>query len=303
MDENNDFRSSAPNSPRGREERIRGFASMSAEELAEEYERLWNEMDEENYDGELMRACLDALDEKSPLPDLPDVEKAYARFTDARRAVAPERKVSPEKAHPRRIALKVAIAAAIAVAAVFGALVTAQASGYDVFGAIARWTRETFSFGSGETEPVSDTPSGTENGEDVLVGSIAFDGALRFQRSLEENGVPGANAPGWMPDGYALAAIHISQSGPYEVFSISAEYRLEGSDVIRIGISQFSSLTSSQIQKSPDFIGFESVCGTQLYFLKNENNCTAAWADGEYEYYVVGKNEEDIRHVAESMIN
>ena len=44
--------------------------------------------------------------------------------------------------------LWVGLAAALLTACLFGAMVAAQAAGIGVFGAVARWTEEAFSFGN-----------------------------------------------------------------------------------------------------------------------------------------------------------
>lgn len=297
-------RSDTPSAPRGLEEQIRKFDSMTAEELAEEFEKIWSGMDEDNYDGELLRACLDALDKKSPMPEMPGVNEAYARFTDVRRSIAPEGDGVPrtEEVRPRRVAVRIAIAAAIAVAAILGTLVTAQAAGVDVFGAVVRWTRETFSFGPGYTEPASNAPRDVENGENLSAGLVAPNDALRLRHVLDEYGITGVHVPEWLPEGASLESVSVSDKDSYGLFCINAVYTSGGKTAVMIEIFQSVAEAANQIQIDPAYAGSAEVNGTKLYFLNNENNYTAAWHDDKYEYYVVGTDREDVNRVAESMI-
>ena len=48
-------------------------------------------------------------------------------------------------------AIALVLVAAVLVACLFSGMVVAQASGLDVFGAIARWTADAFSFGDAST--------------------------------------------------------------------------------------------------------------------------------------------------------
>lgn len=102
--------------------------AMSAVELAEELELIWGKMDEETYDEKIIDMYLDALDRKVPMPNHPDADTAYDLFLKARG-------FEPEKGRRRdfRFVLRAALAAVIAAALLFGAMVTVQAAGVDVF--------------------------------------------------------------------------------------------------------------------------------------------------------------------------
>ena len=65
-----------------------------------------------------------------------------------------------------------------------GAMATAQALGYDVFGIIARWTEETFHFSVSASSETSATPSGDAAYKDL-------------QAALDAYGVAGTVAPTW----------------------------------------------------------------------------------------------------------
>ena len=55
---------------------------MSASEVAEAFEQLVQNMDEENYDPTLIDAYLDALDQKAPMPEMPSKEELLASLEE-----------------------------------------------------------------------------------------------------------------------------------------------------------------------------------------------------------------------------
>lgn len=99
---------------------------------------------------------------------------------------------------PGRISfLKVFRIAAVMAAAVvlsLALMVGAQAAGVDVFGALARWTDDTFHFETRSTEPTYC---------EVLHNTI--------QEILDVQGVLGEYVPTWYPEGYDIASVKTSE--------------------------------------------------------------------------------------------
>lgn len=124
---------------------------MTAAQLERELEAALEAMTEAEYDPAVIDAYLDALDRKAPMPDHTDAGTAYAGFQARVQRAAGQ--VSGRRASRRsrvrlRTLLRVAAAAALLTTFLFSSMVVAQASGVDVFGAIARWTDSAFSFGA-----------------------------------------------------------------------------------------------------------------------------------------------------------
>jgi len=120
---------------------------MTAVDLAEGLERALDEMTEETYDSDLVAAYLDALDEKAPMPGLPNTETEFAAFQARIDGLSGACSSKPKNTvsgsyKVRRTLLTAAAAAAVLLALLIGA----QAAGFDVLGAVARWTDETFQF-------------------------------------------------------------------------------------------------------------------------------------------------------------
>ena len=75
-------------------------------------------------------------------------ESAYSDFAAA--SVPPEKALHADKQRRKRCSKRKAILLAAVICVLLTSLLTVQAAGIDVFGAIARWTTELFSFGKTE---------------------------------------------------------------------------------------------------------------------------------------------------------
>lgn len=136
---------------------------------------------------EALREC-----KKLYLPDA-DGTSLY-QLDDAECGIAKtQRKVSGETTQKslRSVFRRVGLAAAIAVL-IFGLMITAQAAGLDIFGAIARWTNDTFHF--------------RVNGE-----AEATYWAEPFKDSLQEVGLDETFVPTYIPEGYVPGELLISE--------------------------------------------------------------------------------------------
>ena len=95
----------------------------------------------------------------------------------------------------RHLFSRVGLVAAVIVV-IFGLMITAQAAGLDIFGAIARWTDETFHFSvSGEVQ--------------------SADWANPFYEELSEAGLDSSFIPTYLPDGYSPGELLVSETDSY----------------------------------------------------------------------------------------
>ena len=129
---------------------------MTTAELLQLLEQINEDMTEDNFDDDLITACLDALDQKSPMPEHPSTEESWQSFKEKVGAEhfgaennegcgsRPKRKV-------KRI-FRIGLIVAIVAASLFSCMIVAQAAGIDVFGSIARWTEDVLGFGDREPE-------------------------------------------------------------------------------------------------------------------------------------------------------
>ena len=134
--------------------------AMSPSQLADALERALDDMTEETYDEEVIQRYLDALEQKMPVPPHPGAEQAY---DDLARTVKTFRTDSPgeDRKKGRRLRLRKvlrwSLTAALITVCLLGGMMMVQAAGWDLFGAMARWTGDVFSFveiGGQETSAV-----------------------------------------------------------------------------------------------------------------------------------------------------
>lgn len=156
--------------------------------------------------------------------------------------------------HVKRIAL---VAAAIGI--FMSALVAAQAAGLDVFGAMARWTDETFRFVT--------TPTANHEVE-------------AFCSALDEQEIPTEYAPTWLPDGFVAEEPQVAESKRYA--SVSTRF-VKGEDEILFTITKYHSKDAIDRtlyeKKRGDAIPHMN--GKQLFYIfDNTNGTTATWSDG-----------------------
>lgn len=104
----------------------------------------------------------------------------------------------PTADKPRRLSLRrvvrTATAMAAAIALCLALMVGAQAAGADVFGALARWTDDTFHFETWSAEPTY-----CEALHDTI------------QEVFDTQGIVGEFAPTWYPDGYDISSVKTSE--------------------------------------------------------------------------------------------
>lgn len=156
--------------------------------------------------------------------------------------------------HVKRIAL---VAAAIGVFMTL--LVAAQAAGFDVFGAMAQWTNETFRF---MTAP-------TQNSEVVDLCS-----------ALDAHGIPTEYAPSWIPDGFVAEELQTDRSKRNIV--VSARFS-DGKNEIVYAATQYDPKETIDLfdyeKKIGDAIPYMN--GEQLFYIfDNTDRTTATWFDG-----------------------
>lgn len=120
--------------------------SMSVAELLELLESINETMTEDNFDDELVEACLDAIDRKSPMPEYPSTNESLKAF-EAKLHTAGGTEPELMVRRPRHRFVRLGLIAAIVAVCLFSGMIAVQAAGIDVFGAIASWTENLFGFG------------------------------------------------------------------------------------------------------------------------------------------------------------
>ncbi len=258
--------------------------AMSVDELTGALDEAMENMTEKNYDPALIDAYLDALDRKDPMPEFPDAETAYASFQQRLMIMHPG--YGKKTARPVRRVWRVGLAAVLTIVCMLGCMAVAQAAGLDVFGAMARWTDEVFSFGEiwsdgAEDVPKNAAPEHTSNESD---GKTEF---TSLQEALDAYGITEVSEPAWIPEGYILDNIETLCMPDGTLWHLSAEYT-DGTNFLQFEVESYWDEPNAQTEKTNAPAEIFLVNDTMVYLLENINNNAAVWATEHYECFIGG---------------
>lgn len=196
----------------------------------------------------------------------------------------------PTADRPKRILLRkvmrTAAVMAAAIALCLALMVGAQATGVDVFGALARWTDETFRF-----EAWSAEPDYCEALHDTI------------QEALDAQGISGEFVPTWYPEGFEVIEIKASEDalGTSTLIMFVNNNRLSFS----IGIDQYkeNNYIDPQIfEIEGDSVENYESNGRTFYIFSNKDSITASWSDGRNLQRVWGNlSEYEIKSIIDSI--
>lgn len=278
---------------------IYSHQSYSKKQLQDELTNLMFQAAEEDLDTERLDALLDALNEMDPLPEteafdtgksLDEFHEKYAPVFSALETKSAETSdSSPAKKHSRRALLKILPIAAV-LAILFGSM-TAQAFGLDIFGAIARWSSETFHLSG------SSTPYATIRNNPLDEGEEAYYDTL--EEAVEAFGVTAPIAPKWIPDRFELARVWATnQSGG---ILICSDY-VDNDGFLQIRYREKSELNFSTLEQESSNMEAYSIGGLKHYLLSDLNRQKAFWQNGEFECQVFGTvTRQEMKDIVDSI--
>ena len=143
-------------------------------------------------------------------------------------------------------------------------MVGAQAAGADVFGALARWTDDTFHFETWSAEPTYC---------EALYNAI--------QETFSNQGVIGEYVPTWYPNGFHISNTMVTEDD----LGISIRILLSNEEESFIGISVDQYKNNAFIDPQTFEIEGDSVekypsKGKIYYIVSNEGSVSVSWSDG-----------------------
>ena len=268
-------------------------------------------------------AYMDALEEaiiekenENPTGFFPDVDQQWEQFVtyylpdQKDTALEPERTehADPPQTNrhvPRKRVIRLRqagrtiLAAAAAVICALAIMVTAQAAGVDVFGAMARWTEDVFSFGPvAPDSQVSEDPVQEAVGPEAEIPDAGF---ASLQEAFDACGMTEVHEPGWLPKGYALDGVDVLAVDDPFLRSFEAAYT-DGDGVIGISIMSYDGEPATQVQKIGGPVESVEKNGIVFYHVENSVGRTITWYSDRYEYYINGGPGDNILwKVVESM--
>lgn len=264
---------------------------------------------------ELLRADLDSPDQsneeaifhildvmeqrekENPTGRLPDADQAWAEFKqfydipegegqslypvrDRREDAAPAAPMLKSR-RPR----KGLIIAAVLIA-LFAGMLTAQAAGFDVLGAIGRWTEETFHFTTASSQPEQ---------KDIVA----------LQKAAETCHLPSNLIPTWYPDGFEPSEPQIDRIENYMDSILCLYNNVESDRSYSITISQYYDtdfLESLAFEKDNKKVRQYNSNGKIFYIMSNLDALTATWSDGIFVETISGQlNNHEIELLIDSI--
>lgn len=189
--------------------------------------------------------------------------------------------------------LKVAGIAAAVVIGIFGLMIGAQAAGIDVFGAIGRWTDETFHFAmftGSATDGVSEPP--------------VFEGYAQLQAALDDCGITEELAPTWCPEGFEMSAPEVlSNDLCNTIYCLFSDQEGKSFSIQILQYNSISDIGVLGLEKDDTPVKEYSSNGRNFYIMSNLDNMTATWSDGSILMMNISGSisENDIRTIIDSI--
>ena len=250
------------------------FDKLSTEEL-QEILRQDSLLDDDSSDIDTILYITDLLAKRSDSSNnSKDVEAAWKSFkenyypsiSDSEPLYSfdsPEDKVVKAKPRrPRRVMKTLSVAAVLAVVIISGSL-TASAFGYNLWGAVAEWTRDTFGF----------TQSSQNN------GIYPFE---NLRDALDAYDIDEPIVPQWIPDGYGEDTVQTAETPDSKIIVAVSKY---GSKEIKFEVKIFDDPSNRHwlYEMFEDDVEKYSSNGIDFYIMKNDDFTRVSWAVGNNE--------------------
>ena len=255
------------------------YDSMETEEL-EEILRLDAEAPEgQASDGELLLYIMGVLAERKRTSVNPGntAQEAWESFKENYLPNEEEEHTQEAKqpAKPARTWLPRLIAAAALVAILISIPMVASAFGWeDIWNAVAKWAKETFSF-------VSDNGAGTDTPE-------PSDGLTykSLQQALEEANNRSDIVPTKLPERYILKQVIVDESPIRRAYV--AMYK-SGEASLKITVQAYMESDPEKVEINEELLEIYEASGIEYYIFSNLDQLRAVWTIDSYECYISGE--------------
>ena len=237
---------------------------------------------------------MEKREKENPSGRLPDVDQAWQEFQKyynipegEGESLYPIRNTQEKRSasvptKTRRVfrPRKILVVAAVLIL-MFGGMLTAQAAGVDVFGAIGRWTEETFHF-------------------DIVQDN---DRTSLFQETATQAKIPQDFVPTWVPDGFEgaepqvdtvenyMTSIICVYSNQEKTYSVDIEHYYNKADIETLVIEK----------NDTNVCSYESN-GKTFYIMSDMEYLTATWTDGTFVETISGQlSMDEIKTIIDSI--
>ena len=283
------------------------FDEMSTEELNE---ILWQDSqlpDGEESDTDAILYILEVIEKRSkelPALDVEDIDRAWESFNKNYRFASsderplfdlddtPQQNSTSDKTkilqpaprsntRPHRRVLRTTSILAAVIAVLLATSLTAYALGFDLWGTIANWTKETFGF-----EPAEYTQTSVSSYAKEIPVPLAT-----IAKEMELHDVPVTVLPSYLPDGYVETDFQYTETAD----SIDFYYFLEkGESSITLFYSAFfDGQAHSRFEKDTTNPEQYEYNGIVFYIMTNRGVYFVAWTADDIECSIAGVETRD----------
>lgn len=238
--------------------------------------------DKADYSEEMIQYVLEVIEKRKSeesLSEAPDVEQAWSRFqqlmeeaeTEDCPLQAPTHQQQDIPVKKNRGIFRYIAVAAACIVIVFAMLITVQAAGVNILGALATWTDSNFRF--------TNVP---EESTQRVFSSDSADSDLK--KALAEMEIPTSFAPTWIPEGYSMTELKKSWMGTIDF--VYASYTKPGyHKILTITIDKYANsddITGMVFEKNAGDPYIYKKDGMEFYIFKNWDVWTAVCAEGNF---------------------
>lgn len=260
------------------------YRAMTKEEL-EQLVRMDSE-GPEGADTEEILCVLEVLEERYTSKNAQSSGKTAQRAWESfRRDYLDAEEETPGKKKAPWLRRLTALAAALLLAVGIAAAVDGF-SGGNMWKAVTKWTKDTFSFAGEEIELTEPTPEDTRE-----YGS--------FHQAVAENTGKTNLVPTAIPDGFVLNGIEVQENREQEIY---LAFYTNKDKFFRMLTQSYIGTEPEWVEKSAEPVEIYEAAGTSYYIFSNNEQFTAAWMKDSYECYISGElTIEEIKMMIDSI--
>ncbi len=270
------------------------YDAMTTEELEEILRLDAQTLEEQESDTDKILCIMEVLAQRKRNSENPGktAQQAWESFEENYFPLEEENLIcvaqTERLAKPSRYWLRRMIAVAAVLVILVGIPLTASAFGWgDIWTAVAKWAKETFSF------VVNDTPEDTEPATDDAQQYTSL------QEVLAETDQATDFVPTWIPDGYILKDITVDENPMQKVYI--AMYR-NADAFIMITVESYMEFDPEKVEVNDDILEVYEASGAEYYIFSNNQQLSAAWIKDSYECYISGNMTiEEIKMMIDSI--
>ena len=143
----------------------------------------------------------------------------------------------------------------------------------DIWNAVAKWAKETFSFVSGDAELTEPEDKSAQEYSSL-------------QEALAETDRDCDVVPTYIPDGYVLSEIVVDENPMQRIYF--AQYENGGKDLI-ITVQSYLEGNPEKVEVNEELVEVYKVAGSEYYIFFNNRQLRAVWIKDSYECYISGE--------------